>query len=97
MVVRITQVEGERGLSLDMALASAKPGSAAVGGPLPPPSGPSARHLRVADLAVRVCRRAWAALPAGARKNLEDRVFYVIFQKTRVENDAYGWRPPEPK
>ena len=42
-------------------------------------------------------RRVWAVMPLGARKNIEDRVFFVIFQKTRVENDAYGWRPPEPK
>jgi len=55
---------------------------------------PGAGALRLADLVVRVGRRAWRSLPAGVRKDLEDRVFYVIFQKTRVENDAYGWRPP---
>lgn len=67
--------------------------------PAEPPgsTNPSARHLRLADLAVRVGRRVWAVMPLGARKNIEDRVFFVIFQKTRVENDAYGWRPPEPK
>ena len=36
------------------------------------------------------------AAPSRLRKAVEDRVFYVIFQKTRVENDAYGWRPPPP-
>lgn len=36
------------------------------------------------------------ALPARVRKDLDDRLFYTIFQKTRVENDAYGWRPPAP-
>jgi hypothetical protein len=36
------------------------------------------------------------ALPRGVVKNVEDRVFYVIFQRTRVENDAYGWRPTSP-
>lgn len=36
------------------------------------------------------------AAPGRLRKAVEDRVFYVIFQKTRVENDAYGWRPPPP-
>jgi hypothetical protein len=25
----------------------------------------------------------------------EDRIFYAIFQVTRVTNDHYGWRPPE--
>lgn len=57
---------------------------------------PDARHLVLADAAVRLGRRVWAVLPEAVRKNIEDRVFFVIFQKTRVENDAYGWRPPEP-
>jgi len=35
-------------------------------------------------------------LPPGVVKHVEDRVFYVIFQRTRVENDAYGWRPTSP-
>jgi hypothetical protein len=35
-------------------------------------------------------------LPRGILRAVEDRVFYAIFQKTRVENDAYGWRPPPP-
>jgi hypothetical protein len=35
-------------------------------------------------------------LPRGVVKNVEDRVFYVIFQRSRVENDAYGWRPTSP-
>ena len=35
-------------------------------------------------------------LPRGILRAVEDRVFYAIFQKTRVENDAYGWRPPQP-
>ncbi len=56
---------------------------------------PSPAALKLADLAVRAGRTVWRALPARARKGLEDRVFYVIFQKTRVENDAYGWRPPD--
>lgn len=46
---------------------------------------------------VRVARLVWRVLPPPLRKNIEDRAFYVIFQKTRVENDAYGWRPPESK
>ncbi len=51
--------------------------------------------LRVAEVSVVVARRLARAVPAGVRKNLEDRLFYVIFQRTRVENDAYGWRPDE--
>lgn len=35
-------------------------------------------------------------LPARARKALDDRFFGAVFQATRVTNDAYGWRPPEP-
>ena len=27
------------------------------------------------------------------RKTLEQRIFYAIFQVTRVTNDHYGWRP----
>ena len=57
---------------------------------------PSAGALRAADLVVRVGRGVWRALPGRVRKGLEDRMFFVIFQKTRVENDAYGWRPPAP-
>ncbi len=55
---------------------------------------PSPLTLRLADAAVRVGRGVWAILPARVRKGLEDRAFYVIFQKTRVENDAYGYKPP---
>jgi len=56
----------------------------------------SSWSLTLARAVVRVGRVSWSALPAAARKSLEDRVFYAIFQKTRVENDAYGWRPPQP-
>ncbi|MEN9805959.1 MAG: hypothetical protein RL756_467 [Pseudomonadota bacterium] len=49
----------------------------------------------VAALTVAGGRAAVRLLPARVRKNLEDRLFYAIFQRTRVENDAYGWRPPE--
>ena len=28
---------------------------------------------------------------------IEHRLFYAIFQVTRVTNDHYGWRPPEEK
>lgn len=33
-------------------------------------------------------------LPKKVKKKIEDRVFYAIYQMTRVTNDAYGWRPP---
>jgi hypothetical protein len=42
----------------------------------------------------RAGRALVRVLPPGVLKQVEDRVFYVIFQRTRVENDAYGWRPP---
>jgi hypothetical protein len=32
-------------------------------------------------------------LPAPIRRQVEDRVFFSVFQVTRVTNDAYGWRP----
>lgn len=51
---------------------------------------------RVAGVVLGVGRAAVRALPARARKALEDRFFYAVFQTTRVTNDAYGWRPPPP-
>lgn len=57
----------------------------------------SAGWLRVADGALRVGRAVVRRLPARVRRGLDDRLFYAIFQVTRVENDAYGWRPsPKP-
>ena len=52
--------------------------------------------LVVASTLVKVARRVWNHVPGGMRKHLEDRVYYAIFQTTRVTNDAYGWRPPPP-
>lgn len=37
-------------------------------------------------------RAAARAMPVRWRAELEDRVFYAIFQMTRVENDAYPRR-----
>ena len=48
----------------------------------------------IAEGAYRAGRAFARVLPPGVLKQVEDRVFYVIFQRTRVENDAYGWRPP---
>ena len=28
-------------------------------------------------------------------RRIEDRIFYVVFQSTRVTNDHYGWKPSE--
>ena len=32
-------------------------------------------------------------IPRRVRELLERRVFYAVFNTTRVTNDAYGWRP----
>jgi hypothetical protein len=42
-------------------------------------------------------RAAGRLLPARLLRSIEDRVFYGIFNVTRVMNDHYGWRPPEPE
>jgi hypothetical protein len=49
---------------------------------------------RVAEGIHSVARALTRVAPRGLLRNVEDRLFYVIFQRTRVENDAYGWRPP---
>ena len=41
-------------------------------------------------------RRLLAVLPTRAVRALENRLFYSVFQVTRVTNDAYGWRPDTP-
>lgn len=50
--------------------------------------------LLVAEAAVGAARAVARVLPARWKKRIEDGIFHFIFQKTRVENDAYGWRPP---
>lgn len=52
--------------------------------------------LLIARAAVLASRAAWRVVPGPVRRQLEDRVFYAVFHLTRVENDAYGWRPPAP-
>ncbi len=52
--------------------------------------------LAAAGLVVKVARVIWKQVPQRLRKQLEDRVYYAIYQTTRVTNDAYGWRPPPP-
>ncbi len=39
---------------------------------------------------------AWSLLPSRVKKNMDDRLFYAIFQMTRVTNDAYKAPPPPP-
>ncbi|MFT5681933.1 MAG: hypothetical protein ACI8RZ_002851 [Myxococcota bacterium] len=36
-------------------------------------------------------------IPARLLRVVEDRIFYGIFNVTRVMNDHYGWRPPDPE
>ena len=52
---------------------------------------------RIARGLIKVARAGSRVLPDRLKKHLEDRVFYAIFNLTRVTNDAYGWRPPEPE
>jgi hypothetical protein len=52
--------------------------------------------LRLAEAVVGAARAIGRRVPRSVRRSVEDRVFYVIFQRTRVENDAYGWRPSTP-
>ncbi len=50
----------------------------------------------MADLVVAAGRRLSRVLPPGLRRRLDDRVFYAVFNLTRVTNDNYGWRPGPP-
>jgi len=59
------------------------------------PTQPNRWQRTMSRVFFRVGRRVGARLPRFVSRNLEDRVFYVIFNLTRVTNDAYGWRPPE--
>jgi hypothetical protein len=59
----------------------------------------SGRHrlgLALGRVVFGLGRRVLAALPGGAVRALEDRLFYSVFQVTRVTNDAYGWKPEAP-
>ena len=37
--------------------------------------------------------KALLSLLKRAGKKIENRIFYVVFQVTRVTNDHYGWDP----
>ena len=40
-------------------------------------------------------RTAVVSILKRVGKKLEDRIFYAVFQVTRVTNDAYGWDPQQ--
>lgn len=51
------------------------------------------RAQRLSAVVLAAGSRIVRALPDRARRSLDDRVFYAIFNLTRVTNDNYGWRP----
>ena len=51
--------------------------------------------LRLARLVIGLGKRVGRMLPSPVRERLENRVFFSVFQVTRVTNDAYGWKPRE--
>jgi|GEM_PF-2428892 len=50
---------------------------------------------RIANLLFLPVRLVGKAIPKPVRDHLEDRLFYAIFQVTRVTNDAYPRREAE--
>lgn len=75
------------------------PASPGAGGEPPrnaPPRDERSPALVVAEVAVGAARLVARLVPARVKKRVEDGIFHYIFQKTRVENDAYGWRPDTP-
>lgn len=51
------------------------------------------RELSLADLLCDPMRWLGRLIPRRLRACIEGRVFYAVFNSTRVTNDAYGWRP----
>ena len=51
--------------------------------------------LRLARVVIGLSQRVGRVLPGSIRQRLENRVFFSVFQVTRVTNDAYGWKPGE--
>lgn len=51
--------------------------------------------LLLAELSVGAGRAAIRVIPGPVKRWIDDGIFHYIYQKTRVENDAYGWRPPD--
>jgi hypothetical protein len=52
------------------------------------------RSTKLASFTFRGLKKFWSVTPELIRKQVQNRIFYAIFQGTRVTNDAYGWRPP---
>lgn len=52
---------------------------------------------RLSNLLFLPVRLVGKAIPKPLRDHLEDRLFYAIFQVTRVTNDAYPRREAEPE
>ena len=52
---------------------------------------------RIANMLFLPVRLVGKAIPKPVRDHLEDRLFYAIFQVTRVTNDAYPRREAEAK
>ena len=49
--------------------------------------------LAVGKAVISGLKAAGRLLPSRLRRGIEDRIFYGIFNVTRVMNDHYGWRP----
>ncbi len=56
----------------------------------------SPRAMLIGRVVIGSVRVTLQVMPARLRRALEDRIFYGIFNVTRVMNDSYGWRPEEP-
>ena len=56
-------------------------------------SRPRGLTMGLARATLALGRGLGRLLPPPIRRQLEDRVFFSVFQVTRVTNDAYGWRP----
>ena len=50
---------------------------------------------QVENMLVGLIKGAARLVPKRLRRVIENRVFYAIFNSSRVTNDAYGWRPDE--
>ena len=53
--------------------------------------------LRVGKLVVGGLTVARRMLPEPVRRAVANRIFYSLFQSTRIMNDNYGWRPGDPE
>ena len=58
-------------------------------------STPKTWQRKLSRVVFRLGRSVGTRLPRIVSRNFENRVFYAIFNVTRVTNDAYGWRPTD--